>query len=343
MAWKPAAKVVVNGSDVTGLFLDRLVSLTITDEAGVQSDTAEIILSDHLPLARLQIPPTGGEIAISLGYGFAASLVGLYVAEDVEVSGPPDQIRITAYSASYGSTGGGKSALTDQKTRSWPDGTTVKALVGKIAGECGFEAAVSAAAGDVKPGHLDQINESNMALLTRVARDNGLLFKPGGGKLVMCKEGESTSAGGQPLPVVALGRKQLTSWRMTIKRREAAAKVIATYRDLGAAQTKEVEVTAGGGGDRGPAGVTQTKRLRKIYQSEAAAKQAAQAEAGRASRAGVQLSLTLPGNPELMAEGRLQLTGVRHGVDGLWLIKRVTHQIDSGGWRSSVECELPPS
>lgn len=341
MDWKPAAKVVVNGSDVTGLFLDRLVSLTITDEAGIQSDTAEIILSDHLPIARLQIPPTGGEIAISLGYGFAASLVGLFVAEDVEVSGPPDQVRIMAYASAYGSTGGGKSALNDQKTRSWPEGTKVSALVGKIAGEVGFQAAVSAETGKIELPHLDQIDESDMALLTRIARDNGLVFKPGGGKLVMCKEGESTSAGGQPLPVVALVRKDLTTWRMTLKRREAALKVIATYRDLGAAETKEVEVTAGGS-DRGPAGVTQTRRLRKIYKDEAAAKKAAQAEADRSKRAGAQLSLTLPGRADLMAEGRVILAGVRAGVDGLWLIRRVTHQIDSGGWRSSIECELPP-
>ena len=342
MDWKPAAKVVVNGTDVTGLFLDRLVSLTITDEAGIQADTVEIILSDHLAMSRLQIPPTGGEIAVSLGYGFAAAMVGLYIAEDVEVSGPPDQLRIKGYSASYGSTGGGKSTLTDQKTRSWPDGTTVKALVGKIAGEVGFEAAVSAAAGAVSLSHLDQINESDMALLTRIARDNGLLFKPGGGKLVMCKEGESSSAGGQPLPTVALGRSSLTRWRMQLQRREAAAKIVATYRDLGAAETKDVEVSVPGS-DRGPAGVTQKRRLRKTYPNEAAAKRAAQAEADRAARAGAALSLTMPGRADLMAEGRVQLAGVRPGVDGLWLIKRVTHRIDAGGWQSSVECELPPA
>ncbi|WP_420023779.1 phage late control D family protein [Cereibacter azotoformans] len=338
--WKPAFRVTVNGSNATQLFLPRVSSITITDTAGVQSDTCEIVLTDHIAMMPIEIPPAGAEIEIALGYLFAAQVVGAYVVDEIEVSGPPGQMRITGYAAAFGSSDGGKNPLTEAKTRSWPDKTTVKAMVEKIAGESGFKAVVSAEAGKVELPHIDQIDESDANLLTRVAREYGLLFKPAGLSLVMAKPGESTSAGGEKLPTVALGPKQVTRWSMRVARREAAGKVIAAYRDFGSSEPIEIEVD---GAPDGVAGSAQTKRLRKIYPSEAAARQAAEAEAARGKRKAVTLSLQLPGRADLMAEGRVLLAGFRDGVNGEWLITRVVHSLGSGGWSSTVEAETPPA
>lgn len=336
MSWKPAFRVTVNGQNQTALFLPRVNSITITDTAGLQSDTCEIVLTDHLPIAPLAIPPTGAEIEIALGYLFAAQVIGIFIVDEVEVAGPPGQMRITGYATAHGASDGGKSPLTEAKTRSWPDGTTVAAMVGKIAGESGFTSAVTAEAGKVELGHVDQIDESDLNLLTRVAREYGLIFKPGGGALVLCKPGESTSAGGEPLPVVELTPKDVTSWSMRIARRQAYAKVIASYRDFGASEPVDVEVS---GEPEGVAGVTQVKRLKRLYPTEAAARAAAEAEAKRGQRSAKTLSLRLPGRSDLMAEGRVMLQRFRDGVAGEWLITQVTHQLGSGGWSSSVEAE----
>lgn len=56
-------------------------------------------------------------------------------------------------------------------------------MMQKIAKEAGFKASVTAEAGKIELPHLDQINESDMALLTRVARENGLIFKAGAARL----------------------------------------------------------------------------------------------------------------------------------------------------------------
>lgn len=337
--WKPAFRVSVNGSNATQLFVPRVASITLTDTAGLQSDTCEIMLTDHIGLAPLEIPPAGAEIEIALGYLFASQVVGVYIAEEVEVSGPPGAMRITGYAAAFGSTDGGKNPLTEAKTRSWPDGTTVSDMVGKIAGDSGFKAAVTAEAGKVVLPHIDQIDESDANLLTRIAREYGLIFKPGGGALVVCMPGESTSTSGAALPVVALTGKQLTSWSMRVARREAAATVIAMYRDFGASEPKEVEVSGDPGG---VAGVAQVVRLKKIYPNEATAKQAAEAEAKRGKRAAKTVTLQLPGRADLMAEGRVALAQVRKGIDGEWLIKSVTHSLSPQGWSTSVEAETPP-
>ena len=334
--WKPAFRVTVNGQNQTSIFLPRVKSITITDTAGLQSDTCQITLADHIGIAPLAIPPTGAEIEIALGYLFAAQVVGVYIADEVEVSGPPGQMRITGYASAHGASDGGKSPLTMAKTRSWPAATTVSAMVGKIAGETGFSAAVTTEAGKVELGHVDQIDESDMNLLTRVAREYGLIFKPGGGALVVCKPGESTSASGQALPAVALTPKQVSDWSMRIARRGAYAKVVASYRDFGASEPVDVEVS---GAPDGVAGVTQVKRLKKLYPTEAAALAAAEAEAKRGQRAAKTVSVKLPGRADLMAEGRLLLRGFRDGVAGEWLVTQVTHQFGGEGWSSSVEAE----
>lgn len=345
MNWKPAVRVSVNGSDVTSVFMPRVSSITITDTAGIQSDTAEITLTDHMRIARLAIPPAGAEIQIALGYAFSAQIIGTYIADEVEVSGPPDQMRITALAATNGRSDAGRNSLVEQKSRSWPEGTTVKVLVETIAGEGGFDPAVSERAGAVVLPHIDQIDETDLNLLTRIARENGLIFKPGGGGLVMVVTGESTSAAGEPLPTVILTPRDVTSWRMSVQRREAAERVVASYRDLGAAEWVEVEAETGAYADDevlGPAGVTPVRRVRRTYPNEAAARRGAQAELDRGRAQSRSLSINLPGRTDLMAEGRLNLVGFRPGVSGEWLIKSVTHQMDSGGYRCSVTAELPP-
>lgn len=345
MDWKPALRVSVNGSDVTGTFLPRVSSITITDTAGIQSDAAEIVLTDHLAIARLEIPPAGAEIEIALGYAFSAQIVGTYIADEIEVSGPPDQMRITAFASAHGKSDGGKNSLVEEKSRSWPDKTKVKTLVETIAGEGGFKPAVSEKAGAIELPHLDQLDETDLNLLTRVARENGLIFKPAGGALVMVAAGESTSAAGEPLPTVTLTPRDVTSWRMSVHRREAVEKVITTYRDIAAAQWVDVEVaTLNYDADDvlGKTGVTPTRRVRRTYPNEATAKRVAQTEVQRSYRKSRSLSINLPGRTDLMAEGRLNLVGFRPGVAGEWLIVSVTHQMDGGGYRCSVVAELPP-
>lgn len=349
MAWAPAVSVKVDGKDMSAAFRERLRSLTLTDTAGVQSDTAEIVLSDHLALSRIDLPKTGAEIEVALGYGFSAQVVGLYVAEEIGASGPPDVVTVKAYAAPFGGSNGGKSPINDAKTRSWPEGTKVSAIVAKIAKEAGMTASVSAEAGKVVPGHLDQIDESDMALLSRIARDNGLIFKPGGGKLVMVKAGESTSASGQTIPPVTLTPTQVTRWTLAVKRPEAVKKVVAKHRNLKTNTTEEVEVDSPSGsggdgsyGDKLLAQVTTTRKVKTTYATKEQATSAAKADADEAYRKSQQLTVDLPGRADLMAEGRLIMSGFRPGVSREWLIAQVNHQMDAQGWRTIVQCDLPP-
>ncbi|MCV2448531.1 hypothetical protein [Paracoccus sp. DMF] len=87
--------------------------------------------------------------------------------------------------------------------------------------------------------------------------------------------------------------------------------------------------------------MAQVKRLKQIYPTEAAARAAAEAEANRAKRGATTVRLKLPGRADLMAEGRVRLTGFRPGAAGEWLVTSVSHSLDDGGWSASVEAEAP--
>ena len=46
-----------------------------------------------------------------------------------------------------------------------------------------------------------------------------------------------------------------------------------------------------------------------------------------------------PANPPLAAGTRLALSGFRPGVDGDWVVTRVTHEISSSGYTTQAEAE----
>jgi len=331
MDWKPAFKVTVDGEDITSILASRLVSLTLTDAPGVKSDSVEIALADHLPIARLKVPPPGAEITVALGYTFRTKDMGLFVADSVDCSGPPDVMRLRATASPNGASTSGQTPLTEQKTRSWEAGTTISVLVQTVAGEHGLRPGVSESLASIALPHIDQIDESDINLLTRIALDHDALAKVGGGVCVMAKRGESLTVAGEPMPVVRVTPKQVTTWRWGRSLRDPAGKVVASWRDQDAAEDREVEA-----GDGEP-----VRRLRRRYPDEASAQAAAESEYKRAARAGQKFSLTMPGDPDLVAEGRLVAAGFRSEIDGEWLVTHVTHTLDASGYRCSVSCEPP--
>lgn len=363
MPWRLAVRVIVNGTDVTSVISGSLRSLTVTDTAGIQSDMVEMTLAGEVLLQTVAIPATGAEMQIALGYGLHPKMIGLYVVEETAISSGAggDTIAIRGYAASYGDSDQGRSGINTQKTRSWPEGTKVSAMMQKIAKEAGFKASVTTESGKIELPHLDQIDESDMALLTRVARENGLIFKAGGGTLAVRTTGESVTSSGIALPSIILMRAEVSSWNMTIRRPDTARSFSAHYRDKATAKTVPVSVStmvdtqepaqtstatsvdqAEASAAKLLSGVSTTKSMVHCAPTKAAAISRAKAKAADLYRKSQQVSVTLPGRADLTAEGRLILSGFRREVDREWLIASVTHQLDVGGWRTTVQAELPP-
>lgn len=337
MGVTPTFRITANQSDITDALRERFGSLRLSDKAGVESDEVVITLADHDPSAPIALPPTGAELHVWLGYDTRADDMGVYVVDSIEISWPPNQLKIVAKAAPMAESDSGQGStrlmLQTKKTRSWEAGTTLGDMVSAIASEHSLEPAVQSVMAGITLPHVDQVNESDMNLLTRLARDHDGIVKPAGGTLLLARRGSSQTAGsgGQALPTVAITPEMVSSGRMKLAKRGKAGSVVARWRDTDAATT--LEITEGEG--------EPVQRLQAIHPDEESARAAARSELNRGARGEQVLKLTLPGRTDLMAEGRLQLSGFRAGADGEWLITQVDHQMDSSGYKCTVQAEAP--
>ena len=330
---RPVCRIFANGADLAHILATRLQSVSVTDAAGLEADTLELVLADHDDQAPLQLPPTGAELEVWLGYeDTGTQRMGLFVVDELEADGFPERLTIRARAAPYEGSRGGKVHLQTQKTRAWPKGTKLGDMVAKIAKEHGLQPAVSASLRGLALPQFDQVDESDLALLVRVAQRYDGVVKPGGGKLAVAKRGESKTASGLDLPTVTVRKQDCTRWAMNVSTRDSEGTVIAFYHNRGAAKREHVAV---GQGDP-------VRRLRNNYPDKDSAQRAADAELDKRGRRKNKLSLAMPGNTDLTAEAKLQVVGFRPYVPPLWVVTQVVHRYDPGaGYSCEVEAEKP--
>lgn len=331
---KPAYSLTANDADITATIADRFVSLRLSDESGENSDELEIVLADHDPERPIALPPTGAELALSLGYAGNLQSKGIFVCDDVEVRGWPQQLCIRAKAAPWDQTPKGKVDFQSHKTRAWKVGTTIGAMVQKMAKEHGMGALVSSDLAAVKLPHIDQSEESDMNLLLRLAKKYDAIAKPAGGKLIFTKRGAATNVAGAALPTIAVVPGDCGRFRMRRSTRESAGTVVAYYHAKRSA--KRHEVTAGQG--------EPVKRIKQYFPTADMALAAAKAELAKRARGEFHLSVNIQGDPRITAECLLDLSGFRDGVNGQWLVKHVEHVLSKNeAYRCIIDCELPNS
>jgi phage protein D len=319
----PDFRIIADSTDITAAIRDRLLSLSVTDVAGIESDTVEIALDDRDGV--IALPRTGAELEVGLGYKETGVLtMGRFVVDEVSLSGPPQALTIRARAADL------RQGLKKPRTRPW-ENVSVGDIVASIAGEHGYQPKVAEALASEVIAHIDQVDESDLNFLTRLARDRGAIAKPAGGLLLFVPPGEAKSASGKDLPEVRLSADRISRWEVTLAERGKYLAVTARWFDQAAAE--EQPVTAGSG--------EPVFTIGRRYPDRAAAESAAKARLESFSRGLATLRLTCPGDPLLVAESRLTLSGVRHGVDAAWSVTRVAHRLDSNGYVCDLEAETP--
>lgn len=231
-AVKPAWSVSLAGRTLTDVLAPRLISLSHTDNRGFEADTLEIVLDDSDGL--LALPARGVTLGLRLGWeGGALIDKGEFIIDEVEHTGPPDQITVRGRSADL------RKGLTHKQERSW-SGETVGALVSSVAAAWGLEARVSASLASEVIEHIDQTNESDANLLARLAEDFDALCTVKKGLLLFMPIGEAQSATGIPFPTVTITRQSGDQHRFAIAERDSYTAVRAYYQDLRAGATGEV-------------------------------------------------------------------------------------------------------
>lgn len=330
---KPIWKLAADGADITGACAKRLLSLTVTDEAGIASDTIAIVL-DNRDLA-IAAPRKGAKLDCWMGYEDSGLVhedsglvhMGLYVVDEVEASGPPHTLTINGKAADM------RNEMKAQKTRGW-DGITIGDLVKTIAGEHGLIPVVAPTLASVAIPNLAQTNESDMALLTRVAKTHDAVAKPMAGRLLFVPRGEAKSASGKAMPSVTLGPQDFRNYRATSADRGKYGAVVARWHNPATGQPETIKV----GGGEGP-----THTITQKYPDADQAQRAASAKMDAFARGvGTISGDVVPGRPSLGAEGKMTVSGLGDVASGTWVITRAVHKLDkSSGLTTSVEGETP--
>lgn len=324
----PIYTIKANGKDITRLIKGRLISLTITDETGWQSDRATIELDDRGN--PFELPSKGVELDISAGFEIeghrAIRQMGTFIVDEVGLSGPPDKLAIEAKAANM------TASFKEKKTRAW-DNVTLSDIVATIAGEHDLIPVVGVQLAGIQFDHLDQTQESDLHFLTRLGREHDAVAKPAFKRLVMVKRGEAKSATGRSMPTVPLTRSDFTEpgWEMQAPDRGRYNAVTAFYQD--ARNGDKIAVTIGS--------EKPVYTIRAPFATQAQADQAARSRLDKLNRGTSTLTGHVVPRADLIAEGRINITGIRTGVNGLWSLTSVTTEITDSGYTVSFTAEVP--
>jgi phage protein D len=321
---QPTFRILADSKDVTAAIADRLISLSITDEAGFASDEITLRIDDRDD--KVALPRTGAELEVFLGYVKQGLVrMGMYTVDEIGHDGPPAVMTIRAKAANM------RQSMKSRKTRSW-NSTTLGKIVETIASEHDYTATVSADLAILAIDHVDQAEESDLHFLTRLAKERDAVFKPAAGYFVVAPRGESKSVSGKTLTPVAISGEQVNTWSMKAASRGKYQAVTANYHDAG--QADRIDVTVGEGD---PA-----FKLPFTYPNKEQAEGAAKGKLAALERGTATLDLTVVGNPALAAESMMSLSGVNSKVNGDWSVIRVDHRLEGqGGYSCNISSETP--
>lgn len=316
----PDLRVRADGRDITGAVRDRFLSVTVTDRADEEADTLELSLDDRPP--GIVVPPTGAVLEVDLGLTETGlSLMGSYTVSEVEQEGAPDTLTIRAHAADL------LRELKAPRTRSWSL-YTIGDVVATIAGRHGLETRVDPALGGIALAHLDQVDESDLSLLRRMASYQlDVVAKVARGRLLFLRR--QVLVNELAAAATDLVRSAGMEYRILRADRGRYGSVVAKWREYDAAALQEVRAGSG----------EPTYSLPDTYPDVASASNAAQTKLRALQRGTRNGSLQLtPGRPDLAADVPLRLRGWG-SIDGVWVARSVRHSVSGDGYRTGLDVE----
>ncbi|MCB5423943.1 phage late control D family protein [Altererythrobacter sp. CC-YST694] len=316
--------VMLDGKDMTDKLNPRLLSASITEKRAEEADQLDIVLQDADGL--LELPTPGVELEVSMGWlrgaGLPLGLVhkGRFRVDEAKWSGALDIVTIRARSADF------TDAFRVRRERSFV-GKSVRDVLSTIAGENGLGTAIDAALGGKTIPALGPGAKSDAALLMLLGKRFDAMATVKAGKLLFAPIGKGKAPTGGTIPAITIDRAATNGAEYERIERENYGGVIAVWHDKASGRRQEVQVGGSGKSD------TKPKRIRKTFANEADARQAAEGEDSRLTRAKAKLSFTLPlGRPDIYPETPVTVTGFKAEINARkWVVAESVHTMDGGG------------
>lgn len=320
-------RLTLDGLDLADKINPRFVELSLSEKRGGEADELSLTLQNAD--GKLDIPEPGKVLSLALGWISGSTVpVGLvdkgrFTVDEVEPTGPPDQIRITARSADL------NGDYRKRRTQVWKD-TTLGAILEHIASRNAITAQVHPDLAAKAIAALDQHGKSDMVLVKDLGSRYDAVATWKDRKLVFMPIGSTTTASGKELAAVTLTKRHGWSWRFTRAQRDDYDGAEATWHDQDSGKRKKVST-----------GGSKAKRLKRSYASEAEAKQAAEAEASKRKRGVYRFEYELAvADTRLQTNLRVTLLGWHPKIDAIqWLVASIDTSMGNSGIRQRISLE----
>lgn len=309
----------------------RAISGQIVEHDGEQADELRIVVSNYD--GKLKKPRRDEEIRVEVGWKETGVVkAGTFKVTETVKRGPLADFTITAHAADL------KKTLKKQKTRSWKSPRTLGDVVKDVAKDNGYDPAISEKLASIKiEKAVYQTNESDMHLLTRLARVYGGLFKVADKKLLFVERGAGETASGKPADRCKITPNDCELFSITDKSRPQRAKVKADYYDRNTAKRDKIESEAGSASDQSVPDFT----LPQTFGSKEEAQKAVDAKKAELARGEKSFNVTFrQGLVGVAPGGVLETSGFGDDDDQEWPVKR--RVFDFGGKGLVVQSEAEP-
>lgn len=320
----PVCILTVDNKPLNDLIVQRIISVSLTDNRAKEADQLDIVLDDHD--GKLELPKRGVKINCQLGFkGEPLTDKGDFIVDEVEWSGTPDTITIKASSANF------KSAIKAGKSQSYHR-KTLGEIALNIAKRNNLQLKISDDLAKIAVAHIDQTNESDLSFIQRLAQANGAEMSIKKDTMLIFVAGQGKTASGKTMPTLIISRQTGDQYRYNEEDRNSDyTGVSADYQDKN--QAKKETVTAGEN--------SKVKKLKQNFATKEEATQAVQAKMSEKNRKMAKFSIsTAFGIPDISTEQAVQLQGFKPQIDNLkWIVAKATHQYSTSGLTTQLELE----
>lgn len=340
----PAFRLNYKGKNITSDISKYLISMTFSDKVESGSDEVSITLEDSDQLWQNSwYPSKGDKMELFIGYDESKTKAGTFTVDEVDFDGPPDVVTIKALSTPI------TKKLRTKRSAAY-ENVTVKQLAEKIAAKNGLtlDGLIYLAPNkDLLHERVSQNRETDLQFLMRICDQYGIIFSVRDTKLIITDQQKAE----QRSHVTTIDKSSVSRWRFTDKTIKTYSSAQVSFRNPDTNEVVQGAYSFEDSLDGAPSFIKDNVpgevfseldseldqiQLKMRAENQQQAEVMAQAALYRANTNGKEGSITVYGNPLLLAGNNIELTGFGK-LSGKYHIKESTHRFSkSGGYTTDV-------
>ncbi len=318
---KATATITYMGEDLTTSLENKTDKFTYNDpESGSSDDCSLTICDPDKKWINGYFPNLGDKITAKItvfDWRFPGDTrilnCGEFVMDDPGFSGPPLKVSLKAVSKPADG-----AFSSQERTQTW-EKVTVQNMAQEIASRSGLTLQYTAP--EVKIESVEQNSQTDSDFLKKTCEENGLSLKVYSKQLVIFDRETYKN-----MPTVCdISKDKMISWNFKTSLAGTYTGGKMTYTDPDSEE--EIEAKVG----------TEQRMLSVSGKADSQddAEKKIKAEVNKANEEQTTLSVTIPGNPDLVSSQCVNIVGLGK-ADGKYYIKKVTHSV-GGGYKTSLE------